>query len=38
MVREIDLFLLHGKAFAVKERLASYQVVGGVIAYQAYDG
>jgi hypothetical protein len=27
-----------GKAFVVGERLASYQVVGRVMAYQAYDG
>jgi hypothetical protein len=34
----IALALFRDKAFAVRERLASYQVVGKVIAYQAYDG
>ncbi len=27
-----------GKDLSLEERGASYQVVGGVIAYQAYDG
>ena len=30
--------MVQGKAFAVEERLAAYQVVGGVNAHQAYDG
>ena len=34
----IALALLRGKALVVKEGLASYQVVGKVKAYQAYDG
>jgi hypothetical protein len=32
------LALLCDKAFVVREGLASYQVVGKVMAYQAYDG
>ena len=26
------------KAFAVRDRLAAYQLVGGVVAYQGFDG
>ena len=30
--------MVQGKDFLLKDEPASYQVVGGVMAYQAYDG